>query len=113
LTPDQVEEAIKRGLITDCKLGDDGEPRINEEELVARLEEIKRLPHLSEEKHRLLEAASATCPLCGRTIRPRKRTLTRRALYEGRVTVEEARIVAVVTHARALRSRAPRPECAR
>jgi hypothetical protein len=100
LTPDQVEEAIKRGLITDCKLDDDGELRINEEELVARLEEIKRLPHLSEEKQRLLEAASATCTLCGRTIRPRKRTLTRRALYEGRVTVEEARIVAVVTHFR-------------
>jgi hypothetical protein len=49
LTPDQVEEAVKRGLITDCKLGDDGELRINEEELVAKLEEIKRLPPLSEE----------------------------------------------------------------
>jgi hypothetical protein len=107
LTPDQVEEAVKRGLITDCKLGDDGELRINEEELVAKLEEIKRLPPLSEERRRLLEermklleAASTTCPLCGRTVRPRKRTLTRRALYEGRVTVEEARIVAVVTHFR-------------
>ncbi|MCC6064481.1 MAG: hypothetical protein LM576_00725 [Thermofilum sp.] len=42
LTPDQVEEAVKRGLITDCKLGDDGELRINEEELAAKLEEIKR-----------------------------------------------------------------------
>jgi hypothetical protein len=31
LTPDQVEEAVKRGLITDCKLGDGGELRINEE----------------------------------------------------------------------------------
>jgi hypothetical protein len=100
LTPDQVEEAVKRGLITDCKLGDDGELRINEEELVAKLEEIKKLPHLSEEKRRLLEAASTTCPLCGRTVRPRKRTLTRKALYEGRVTAEEARIVAVVTHFR-------------
>jgi len=117
LTSNQVEEAIRRGLITDFKyvanphyLSAPQALLISEEELLGKLEEIKKLPRYSEAerekrrayraKRKMLEIASFECPLCSMKTMPLKGSLTRKALYQGQLTPEEARIVAVVTHFR-------------
>jgi uncharacterized protein (DUF433 family) len=118
LTRAQIEEAIRLGLITDYKYvqnphSSSAPPAllIGEEELAAKLEEIKKLPRYTEaerarrrlyraRKKQLDEEVAFLCPICNWKIEPLRDSLTRKAFMRGDVTAEEARIVAVVTHFR-------------
>jgi hypothetical protein len=83
---------------------------IDEDELNKNLEKIKQLPKYSEEelmkrkeyskRSRKITKITFFCPNCKKAVRPLKDALTRKALYSNKVSFEEAKIVAVVTHYR-------------
>jgi len=119
LTSYQIELAVESGLLTRAKRIKNPHYRsapeallLEEAELVEKLEAVRALPRRSEaelerareyaRRSKIVAGAAFHCPICGRTIRPLRDSITRSALLGGGLTPEEARTVAVVTHFRHL-----------
>ncbi len=119
LTPHQIELAVESGLLRSAvrvknPYYSSGPPAllIEEAELIEKLEAVRALPRRSEaererareyaRRSKIIASAAFHCPICNRTIRPLRGSVTRGALLGGRLTPEEARAVVVVTHFRHL-----------